>query len=79
MEALAFLHLAQDYENPECKEFYLSSFSLNGLGNTGAIALLMTLSATWVAGLAQSSSAQVYSDVYGYDYGPVMVRPNSKL
>jgi len=78
MEALAFLHLAQDYENPEYRGLCTSSFSLlNGLSSTGAIALLSALSATWVAGLAQASSAEVYStDVSVYDYGPVMVRPN---
>ena len=80
MEALAFIHLAQDYENPELKEFRVLSnsfgllscpsgfgtgFSSAGFSSAGAIALLTVLSATWVAGLTQTASATVY----GADYG----------
>ncbi|MBW4659350.1 MAG: peptidoglycan-binding protein [Drouetiella hepatica Uher 2000/2452] len=80
MEALAFLHLAQDYENPELKELCIASNGLSLLikrsptkllSSTGAIALLSLLSTAWVAGLTQAASATVYgAGVYGVDdYG----------
>lgn len=75
MEALAFLHLAQDYENPELKELCVASNGLSLLidrspskllSSTGAIALLSILSTAWVAGLTQAASATVYgAGVYG--------------
>jgi murein L,D-transpeptidase YcbB/YkuD len=81
MEALAFLHLAQDYEDPEVKEFCvlsggfdwlrgLSSQSVDrAFSNVGAIALLSILSATWVASLSQVASAEIYSaNIYDTAY-----------
>ncbi|HEY9631493.1 MAG TPA: peptidoglycan-binding domain-containing protein [Coleofasciculaceae cyanobacterium] len=80
MEALAFLHLVQDYEDPENRELCISLETLNPLNglnpllsgkmfsNAGAIALLGVLSATWAAGLAEAVSAEVYSgNIYESD------------
>jgi hypothetical protein len=75
METLAYLHLAQDYENPESKELHLE-----GLKNTalaGALGVACVASAMGVvAGTADTASAHPYYRYggyhasYGYGYYP---------
>lgn len=65
METFAYLHLAQDYEDPECKEFSISQRWLDGLNQlqfsrTSAIALLGLLSTVWASSLAETASANSY-------------------
>jgi Putative peptidoglycan binding domain len=77
METFAYLHLAQDYEQPQLLELTIFPEGLGGLGewsfrsNTDAIALT-TLSSVWIAGLAGAASAAYYN---GYPSG-VFIRPD---
>ncbi|NJO41986.1 MAG: hypothetical protein HC769_31805 [Cyanobacteria bacterium CRU_2_1] len=64
MEPLAYLHLAQDYDDPEGKEFVwlsngLSLVALNWLklSSRATIGLLTLLSTTWVSSLTEAALA----------------------
>lgn len=81
METFAYLHLAQDYEQPELKELTIFQAGPGELGGwlpvrfsgIGAIALLTSLSSVWAAGLAEVASAAAYYDGV---YPGVLIRPD---
>ncbi|HEY9643864.1 MAG TPA: peptidoglycan-binding domain-containing protein, partial [Coleofasciculaceae cyanobacterium] len=83
METFAYLHLAQDYEQPELKElaiFQAGSYGLEGwdslrLSSWGAIALLTSLSSVWATSLAEVASAAVYYNTVAASQG-VLIRPD---
>lgn len=70
METLAYLHLAEDYENPETKALNLKGLKSVALAGTIGAACVMG----GVVGTADSASAHGYygygGGYYGYNYRP---------
>lgn len=64
MDTLAYLHLVEDYENPEVREL-----DLNGLKNKAAIGALGVAAAVGVLSMADSASACGYYGCYPRHYG----------
>lgn len=61
METLAYLHVAQDFENPEEKEL-----NLNGLKSKAAIGVLGAAVAVGALGVVDTAPAHAWG---GYGYG----------
>ena len=77
METLAYLHLAEDYENSETKEL-----NLNGLKTAAMVGVIGATSLVGVVGTADSASAYGYGrcnyggcgSYYGYHHRPYYPR-----
>lgn len=77
METLAYLHLAEDYENSETKEF-----NLKGLKTAAMVGVIGAASFVGVVGTADSASAYGYrgcnyggcGSYYGYHQRPYYPR-----